>query len=286
MRHGHAQRAGVGRVDRQHLRREGCAREVPRLQGEHHPDRRDPCLPGARERQDRRCARGLAARRPVQAVRHQAEDGGPRRAERRRRPHRLVHPDVPDEAASRVQDVEGAEGQGVPLQEPRVGLAGDVPRRRPVLRAEGPAADQGARAELQVRERRRRAGAGRALEPAVQAAQAGDLLLVHAAVPEPGVPALRGGAAEAVQGLPRRREDRGRRREQYKCAYDKTITRRCSARSSRTAALPRRAPEVQLVERRPGDRREVDRGRPHEAGQGRQKWVNENAAKVKKWFGK
>ena len=31
-------------------------------------DRRDPCLPGARRRQDRRRARGLAARRPVQAV--------------------------------------------------------------------------------------------------------------------------------------------------------------------------------------------------------------------------
>ena len=93
--------------------------------------------------------------------------------------HRLVHPDVPDEAASRVQDVEGPEGQGVALQEPGVRLAGDVPRRRPVLRAEGPAADPGARAELQVRQRRRRARAGRALEPAVQAAQAGHLLLVR-----------------------------------------------------------------------------------------------------------
>ena len=36
-----------------------------------------------------------------------------------------------------VQDVAGPEGQGVDLQEPGVRLAGDVPRRRPVLRAEG-----------------------------------------------------------------------------------------------------------------------------------------------------
>ena len=56
--------------------------------------------------------------------------------------HRLVHPDVPDEAVPAVQDVAGAEGQGEHLQEPRVGLAGDVPRRRPVVRAEGRAADQ------------------------------------------------------------------------------------------------------------------------------------------------
>ena len=35
------------------------------------------------------------------------------RLERRHRAHRLVHPDVPDEAASRVQDVAGPEGQGV-----------------------------------------------------------------------------------------------------------------------------------------------------------------------------
>ena len=48
---------------------------------------------------------------------------------RRDRAHRVVHPDVPDEAAPRVRDVEGTEGQGVALQEPGVRLAGDVPRR-------------------------------------------------------------------------------------------------------------------------------------------------------------
>ena len=73
----------------------------------------------------------------VQAVHHQAAHGRDGRPERRRRAHRLVHPDVPDEGASRVRDLEGPEGQGVALQEPRVRLAGDVPRRRPVLRAEG-----------------------------------------------------------------------------------------------------------------------------------------------------
>ena len=39
----------------------------------------------------------------------------------------------------------GLKGKESDLQEPGVRLAGDVPRRRPVVRAEGPAADQGAR---------------------------------------------------------------------------------------------------------------------------------------------
>ena len=42
------------------------------------------------------------------------------RLERRDRAHRLVHPDVPDEAVSRVQDLAGPEGQGEHLQEPGV----------------------------------------------------------------------------------------------------------------------------------------------------------------------
>ena len=49
--------------------------------------------------------------------------------------HRVVHPDLPDEAVPAVQDLEGAQGQGDDLQEPGVGLAGDVPRRRPLLRS-------------------------------------------------------------------------------------------------------------------------------------------------------
>ena len=65
-----------------------------------------------------------------------------RRQARRRRAHRLVHPAVPAPAVPAVQDVAGPEGEGVRLQVPRVGLAGDVPRRRPVVRAEGQAADQ------------------------------------------------------------------------------------------------------------------------------------------------
>ena len=58
----------------------------------------------------------------------------------------------------------GLKGKESHLQEPRVGLAGNVPRRRPFLRPEGPAADQGARPRPQVRLRRRGAGAGRPLD--------------------------------------------------------------------------------------------------------------------------
>jgi glycine betaine/proline transport system substrate-binding protein len=54
--------------------------------------------------------------------------------------------------------------------------------------------------------------AGRALEPAVQAEEAGPLLLVHAAVLQPGVRPRRGQAARAHAGLQGRREGRRRRR--------------------------------------------------------------------------
>ncbi len=58
---------------------------------------------------------------------------------------------------------------------------GDVPRRRPVVRAEGHAADPGARPEPEARDRRRRDRRGGALQPADRAEEAGDLLLVDAA---------------------------------------------------------------------------------------------------------
>src|SRR5207245_8447713 len=74
-------------------------------------------------------------------------------------------------------------------------------------------ADQGARAEPQVRERRRGARAGRTLDAALQAEEAGALLLVRPAVPERDVSGLAHPAAEALQGLPRRREARRRPEE-------------------------------------------------------------------------
>ena len=57
--------------------------------------------------------------------------------------------------------------------------------------------------EPEVRLGRRRAGAGRPLDAGVQAEEADPLLLVHAAVPQQGVPALRGQAAAARQELRR-----------------------------------------------------------------------------------
>ena len=68
------------------------------------------------------------------------------RAARRRGPHRLVHPEVPDGPAPRVRDLGGPEGQGGPVQDRRVRRPGHVPRRRSQLRPEGQGADRGARA--------------------------------------------------------------------------------------------------------------------------------------------
>ena len=170
----------------------GCA-------GRDHEDRRDPGLPGDGRRQGRRRARGLAARRRVREVHRQGRHRRAGRAARRRGPHRLVHPEVPDGRAPRVQDLGGPEGQGGPLQDRRVRRPGHVPRRRPVLRPEGQGADRGARAQLQARDRRRRAGPGGALEPALQAEEAGHLLLVHAAVPQPGVRPGRGASCRRAR---------------------------------------------------------------------------------------
>ena len=164
LRQGRAQRAGLGRLDRQHLHRQGGARGQARLRGGDHEDRRDPRLPGDGRRQGRRRARGLAARRRVQEVHRQGRHGRPGRPARRGGPHRLVHPEVPDGREPRVQDLGGPEGQGGPVQDRRVGRPGHVPGRRPELRAEGQGAHRGARPQLQARDRRRRAGAGRALD--------------------------------------------------------------------------------------------------------------------------
>ena len=76
------------------------------------------------------------------------------RLERDHRRHRLVHPALPAQAVPAVQDVAGAEGQGRRLQVSGVGLAGDVPGWRPVVRPEGSRADQGARPQPEARRRR------------------------------------------------------------------------------------------------------------------------------------
>ncbi len=257
------------------------------LQGQHHPDHGDPRLPGDGRRQGRRGARGLAAHRPVQAVRHQAEDGLAHRPERGHGRDRLVHPRLPDEAVPAVQDLEGAEGQGGHLQEPGVRLAGDVPRRRPLLRPEGQGADPGARAELQVRQRRRGAGPGRTVEPALQAAQAGDLLLVRPAVPERDLQAGPGPAAAALQGLQGRRE--GRRRPEGVCLRLSVVRAREALQQEvrhERLARRRRAEAVEVDERGPERRRQADRRESREPRQGGADVDQGQPAKVKAWLGK
>ena len=199
LRQGRAQRAGVGRLDGQHLHRQERARGEPRLPGRDHQGGRDPGLPGDGRRRGGRRARGLAAHRRVQEVHRPGRHRRRRRPARRRGPHRLVHPEVPDGRAPGVRRLGGPEGRGGPVQDRRVRRPGHVPRRRSLLRPEGQGADRGARPEPQARDGRRRAGAGRALEPALQAEEAGPLLLVHAAVLQPGVRPGRGQAPRSAR---------------------------------------------------------------------------------------
>ena len=107
------------------------------------------------------------------------------RLERRHRADRLVHSAYLLKQYPAVQDVAGPEGQGERLQVARVRLAGHVPRRRPLVRAEGQAADQAGSASTSSTSR---VGAEPAQvarwTQAVQAEEADPLLLVHAAVPE------------------------------------------------------------------------------------------------------
>ena len=116
------------------------------------------------------------------------------------------------DAVPPVQDVEGAEGQGERLQVAGVGLAGDVPRRRPVVRPEGQGDHRGARPRPQARRRGRGAGPGRTLDEPVQAEEARALLLVHAAVPERAVRPRQGGAAAADEGVRGRHDEEAARR--------------------------------------------------------------------------
>ena len=51
------------------------------------------------------------------------------RLERRHRAHRLVHPDLPAEAAPRAQELDGAQEELVALQDGRLAGEGSLPRR-------------------------------------------------------------------------------------------------------------------------------------------------------------
>ena len=202
----------MGGLVGERLCRQVRAREQARLQGQGDEHHRGPAeLPGDGGRQDRRHPRGLAEPRRLPGVHEEREarEGG---HERDRRHDRLVHPALPAEAVPEDGDVERSEGQGEPLQVARVGLAGDVPRRRSVLRPEGQGDHRGPRAQLQARRRGCRGGPGRTLEPALQAEEARHLLLVRPAVPERVVRPRQRQAPAAHEEVQGRREE-GRRPE-------------------------------------------------------------------------
>ena len=147
-------------------------------------------------------------------------EGGPLGVEG---PHRLVHPEVPDGRAPGVRDLGGPEGQGGPVQDRRVRRPGHVPRRRPVLRAEGQGADQGARPEPQARDRGRRAGAGRALDASCTSRRSRcsstgtrrSSTTRSTTWPRSSCPSARAGCKDDAKA--------GGDPEQYKCAYDVTV---------------------------------------------------------------
>ena len=90
----------------------GCKVNIDEAHREH------AALPGDDRREGRRRARGLGQHRP-KSTRSSSQSGKPHepRLERRHRPHRLVHPALPAEAAPRVQDLDGAEGKESALQD-------------------------------------------------------------------------------------------------------------------------------------------------------------------------
>src|SRR3984893_15930079 len=126
------------------------------------------------------------------------------------------------------------------------------------------------RAKPKVRLGRRRAGPGRTLEPALQAAQAGALLLVRPAVPERDLQARPDPVAEAFRQLQGRREGR-RQPEGVRVRIPVVHTREALLEEVRYKRLPRRrgAEAVDLDEPGPERGREADRPGSHDPRQGR-----------------
>ncbi len=100
----------------------------------------------------------------------------------------------------------GIKGKETVFKSPESGSQGMFLGGDPSYVAEGPGAHQGARPQPEARRRRRRAGAGSTLDPAVQAEEAGSLLLVRPAVSERRIRPRTSTAAEALQGVPGRRD--------------------------------------------------------------------------------
>ena len=186
-----------------------------------------------------------------------------------------------------VRDLGGPEGQGGPVQDRRVRRPGHVPRRRPVLRPEGQGADQGARAEPQARDRGRRARAGRALEPALQAEEAGasstgtrrSTSTRSTTWPRSSCRSARPDCKDDAKS--------GGDAEQYKCAYDVTVIQKLFSKKFADSGSP--AYDVLKKMKLTNDDQEAvakaiagDKVDPEKAGED---WVEQNADKVQAWLG-
>ena len=155
------------------------------------------------------------------------------------------------------------------------------------LRAEGQGAHRGARPQLQARDGRRGAGAGRALDAALQAGEAGHLLLVHAAVLQPGVRPGRGEGARSASTDCKDDAKAGGDVEQYKCAYDVTVIEKLFSKKFADSGSP--AFDVLSKMELTNDDQEAvakaiagDKEDPEDAAQA---WIEENQDTVESWLG-
>ena len=287
VRHGHAQRAGLVGLDRQHVRGQVRARAQPRLQGQHHAIAEVPVYQALAD------GKTDAVLEDWGHVTQQKQYVQQQKTVIAEGPNGVIGvigwyiPDYLMKQYPAVQDVEGAEGQGDDLQEPRVRLAGHVPRRRSVLPAEGPHADQGARAEPEVRQRRRRGGPGRPLDAALQAAQTGAVLLVRPAVPERDLQARQVKLPPRFKGC-QDDESKGGNPAQYACAYPTYILQKFFSTKFATSGSPAVAVLKKWSWSNP-DQNVVAgliAGKHMDPDKAAQKWIAANKAKVNKWLGK
>ncbi len=177
----------------------------------------------------------------------------------------------------------GLKGKESVFRSPESGSQGMFLGGDPVVRAEGPRADQGARPEPEARRRRRRAGAGRPLEPAVQAEEARALLLVRPAVPERAVRPRSHQAAAALQGLSGRREaEPGKHACEYPSyVLDKLVSKKFATSGSPAVKFVRNWKWTSADQNYVANLIAGKKMKPEKAAE---QWVKANAAKVNAWL--
>jgi ABC-type proline/glycine betaine transport system substrate-binding protein len=118
---------------------------------------------------------------------------------------------------------------------------------------------------------------------------AGDLLLVHAAVPQPGVRPRRGQAAATHRGNKDCKDDAkaGGDPEQYKCEYDITIINKLFSKEFAESGSPAYDMLKKKMKLTNDDQEQVAKaiaGEKEDPDQAGQDWVEETRDKVDAWL--